>query len=282
MLATLVATPCTAPFMGTALGFAVVVEPVVAWLVFTALGVGMAAPYVLLVLFPGLLALLPRPGRWMETLRQFMAFPMFATVIWLLWVLSAQRGAAGVLGVLIALLLAAFAAWTAGRIGAGSVTRWHVAARVVVVLLAVSAVWAVVPQDGTQSGPLAARTDGPATDAHGLTWIPWSPETVDRLRDEGRAVYVDFTARWCLTCQVNKRVVFGSAEVRQTFAERDVALVRADWTSQDPQITQALAAHGRSGVPLNVYYPPGPGSEPHVLPSVLSPGIVLAALASET
>jgi thiol:disulfide interchange protein DsbD len=281
MLATLVATPCTAPFMGTAIGFAVVVEPAVAVLVFTALGLGMAAPYVALVLVPRALAWLPRPGRWMETLKQFMAFPMFATVIWLLWVLSAQTGSEGILAAMIALLMVAFAAWTAGRIGAGVSSKWRVPARAVVVLLAASAVWAVVPQDQRDPARELVAAEAPRPDAQGLTWIPWSPETVERLRAEGRPTYVDFTARWCLTCQVNKKVVFGSDEVRRALVERDVALVRADWTSRDPRITDALIAFGRSGVPLNVYYPPGAGAEPRVLPSVLSPGIVLEALDTE-
>jgi thiol:disulfide interchange protein DsbD len=160
-------------------------------------------------------------------------------------------------------------------------SRWRAPARAVVVLLAASAVWAVVPQDRQLPAPKATAAADPQPDAHGLPWIPWSPETVDRLRAEGRPTYVDFTARWCLTCQVNKKVVFGSDEVRRAFIERDVALLRADWTSRDPRITEALVAFGRSGVPLNVYYPPGAGAQPRVLPSVLSAGIVLEALATE-
>lgn len=270
MLATLVATPCTAPFMGSAIGFAVVVAPHVAWLVFTALGLGMAAPYAALALSPGALHLLPRPGRWMETLKQLMAFPLFATVLWLLWVLSSQRGSEGVLAVLGALLLAGFAAWVVGRFSGASAWRRSVALGTGA-LAAAGAIWLVVP-GGDEPGPSAREM---LVETDGIEWIAWSPEVVERLRAEGRAVWVDFTARWCLTCQVNKRVVFGSADVRRSLAQRDVALVRADWTSQDPRITEALASFGRSGVPLNVYYPPGPDSEPRVLPALLKPSTVL-------
>jgi thiol:disulfide interchange protein DsbD len=205
----------------------------------------------------------------METLKQFMAFPLFATVLWLLWVLSAQRGSAGVLVVLSAMLLVAFATWIAERLAEAPVAWRRGAAGTAAVLALVVVIWLLPGQ--ARSGAASASDEEPG-------WIAWSPGVVDRLRAEGRPVYVDFTARWCLTCQVNKAVVFGSREVRRTFAERDVALVRADWTSQDPRITEALAAYGRSGVPLNVYYPPEPGAEPLVLPTVLSPGIVLGAL----
>jgi thiol:disulfide interchange protein DsbD len=209
----------------------------------------------------------------METLEQVMAFPLFATVVWLVWVLSAQRGPGAVTRALWALLLAGFAAWLHGRTQARASGARRAVAVTVIVLVTASAVWLVVPSGAPDRS--AAAEGAEPTDA---AWIDWAPGVVERLRAEGRPVYVDFTARWCVTCQVNKLVVFGSREVVQALAERDVALVRADWTSYDPRITEALAAFGRSGVPLNVYYPPGRDSEPFVLPSVLSPGIVLDAI----
>jgi thiol:disulfide interchange protein DsbD len=260
--------------MGSAIGFAVLVAPGAAFAVFTALGLGMAAPYVALVFFPGALRFLPRPGRWMETMRQLMAFPLFATVLWLLWVLAAQRGTDGVTRALAALLTVGFGAWLLGRFGEEPGRRRKVAGATVVIA-AVVAIWLVVP-----SADERAAAGDPAHASSDVAWIEWDPGIVERLRAEGRPVYVDFTARWCLTCQVNKKVVFGSADVLRTLAEREVALVRADWTSQDPRITRALAQYGRNGVPLNVYFPPGPDSEPRVLPSVLSPGIVLDAIGS--
>jgi thiol:disulfide interchange protein DsbD len=177
-----------------------------------------------------------------------------------------------VLRVLAAMLLCGLGAWMFGRRSREAPAWRRVASTVSITVLAVAAVWLVVPQPVAPGG-----TEGSQASADPL-WIDWSPEVVERLRGEGRPVYVDFTARWCLTCQVNKTVVFGSREVLDAMAEREVALVRADWTTQDPRITRALASFGRSGVPLNVYFPPGPGAEPRVLPSVLSPGIVLDAI----
>jgi thiol:disulfide interchange protein DsbD len=176
-----------------------------------------------------------------------------------------------VLRALGAMLLVGFAAWLVSRRDTGAPAWRRLASAATIAAVAAAAVWFVVPVAGDSRD----AASGPE-----VIWIDWSPEVVERLRGEGRPVYVDFTARWCITCQVNKTVVFGSAEVLRALAEREVALVRADWTSQDPAITRALAAFGRNGVPLNVYFPPGPHSEPRVLPSVLSPGIVLDAIRS--
>jgi thiol:disulfide interchange protein DsbD len=278
VLATAVATPCTAPFMGSAIGFATVVAPIVALAVFTALGLGMAAPYVALVYFPAALRRLPRPGPWMETLKQFMAFPLFATVLWLLWVLAAQRGASGVLVVLTALLLAGFAGWLAPRLGRTGSKALKGAGVVLATLSAAGAVLLVLSPTFFDSSVGAESVETAARD--GLEWQPWTPELVASLRAEGRPVYVDFTARWCLTCQVNKRVVFGSDRVLEEFEQRNVALVRGDWTNQDPRITAALEEHGRSGVPLNLFYPADATAPPEVLPTVLSPDIVLQVIRS--
>lgn len=283
-LATVVATPCTAPFMGPALGLALVLSPLQALAIFSALGAGMAAPYLLLAHLPQLAQRLPAPGPWMETLKQVLAFPLFATVVWLAWVLAGISGPTGILGLLIALLLAGFGAWFLGRFGAVTAPprrrRWVFAGAIATVALAVASVIPGVILPATA----ATTTVGTAAVGEGeLSWLDFRPGLVEELRAEGRAVYVDFTAAWCLTCQVNKTVVFSSDEVKETFQQRDIALVRADWTRRNPDITRALSAFGRSGVPLNVYYPPQQdmSSEvpPKVLPTVLTPGLVLAAVA---
>jgi thiol:disulfide interchange protein DsbD len=265
VLAVIVASPCTAPFMGAALGYAITQPAVIALSVFAALGVGMAAPYVLLTLFPSLLARLPRPGRWMEMFKQFMAFPMFATCVWLLWVLAQQVDAGGIalaLGVLVAV---GFTLWALGLSQRGArVFRW----------VAVG------------GGMLAALTFTPIATSEALApgtrstadagWIEYSPEKLAQLRSEGKAVFVDFTAAWCVTCQLNKRVALRADGVKSRFASDNVVLMRADWTNRDEKITQALAQFGRNGVPLYVIY--DRKGEPAVLPELLTEGIVLAAL----
>ncbi len=265
VLAVIVASPCTAPFMGAALGYAITQPAVIALSVFAALGVGMAAPYVLLTLFPGLLAKLPRPGRWMEMFKQFMAFPMFATCVWLLWVLAQQVDAGGIalaLGVLVAV---GFTLWALGLSQRGArVFRW----------VAVG------------GGMLAALTFTPIATSEALApgtrstadagWIEYSPEKLAQLRSEGKAVFVDFTAAWCVTCQLNKRVALRADGVKSRFAADKVVLMRADWTNRDEKITQALAQFGRNGVPLYVVY--DRKGEAAVLPELLTEGIVLAAL----
>ena len=265
VLAVIVASPCTAPFMGAALGYAITQPAVIALSVFAALGVGMAAPYVLLTLFPSLLAKLPRPGRWMELFKQFMAFPMFATCVWLLWVLAQQVDAGGValaLGVLVAV---GFTLWALGLSQRGArVFRWV----------------AVV------GGMLTALTFAPIATSEALApgtrstadagWTEYSPEKLAQLRTEGKVVFVDFTAAWCVTCQVNKRVALRADNVKTRFASDNIVLMRADWTNRDERITQALAQFGRNGVPLYVLY--DRKGEASVLPELLTEGIVLAAL----
>ncbi len=265
VLATVVATPCTAPFMGTALGWALVAPPVAAFSVFTALALGMGAPYVALAASPRLLRALPRPGAWMETLKQLLAFPMLATVVWLLWVLARQVGPDALILALAGLLIAGFGFWIAGRFAVPSAPARR---RAVAGLAAVVAI---------AGGFVLALPSGAGAEA-GLAWVEYSESGLEALRAEGRSVYVDFTAAWCLTCQVNKRVVFGSTEVLEAFRRNDIVAMRADWTSQDPEITRALAAFGRSGVPLNVLYGTDRSAEPVVLSTVLTPSIVLRAI----
>lgn len=279
VLATLVATPCTAPFMGPALGWALTQPALQAMLVFTALGAGMALPYVVLCLVPGWLRLLPRPGPWLETFRQAMAFPLLATAVWLLWVLGLQAGSDAIAATLAGLLLLAVGLWLRGRFaGLERPARTRRLAHAMALGLALAGLATALaargsaPADAGVAGSGVART----TDAYGIPWRAYSRAALDELRAAGTPVFVDFTAAWCLTCKVNEHVVFSSQDVRDAFAARDVAMLRADWTSRDDEITQALASFGRSGVPLYVLY--GAGREPIVLPSVLTRGLVLDAL----
>lgn len=279
VLATVVATPCTAPFMGPALGFALTLPAASALLVFTALGAGMALPYVALCLVPGWLRLLPRPGAWLETFKQTMAFPLLATAVWLIWVLGQQAGVDAILGTLAGLLLLALGLWLRARFAAYErPPRTRSLAHGVALVLALLGLATGLLARGTSGDAAGVANAAGERDLYGIAWRDYSAATLAELRAVGTPVFVDFTAAWCLTCKVNEHVVFSSAEIRAAFAIRDVAMLRADWTSRDDEITRALASFGRSGVPLYVLYG-GAGDRPQVLPSVLTRGIVLDALA---
>jgi thiol:disulfide interchange protein DsbD len=263
--------------MGAAVGAALIRPPMEGLLIFGALGVGMAAPYVALSFWPALARRLPKPGRWMETFKQVLAFPMFAVAIWLVWVFGLQTGMGGAARLLFGLLLLAFAGWLIGRwpaIAVSTRTRWATRA------LATAAVIVALA-----AGVSATRGETPLPagggEAAAAEWEPWSAAAVEEHRSAGRPVFVDFTAAWCISCQVNERVALETPSVRRAFADRDVALLKADWTRRDPAITGALAAFGRSGVPLYVYYPADPAAEPVVLPALLTPAIVLTTLEKE-
>lgn len=262
VLATFLATPCTAPFMGTAVGYAAVQPAHVGIGVFTALALGMAAPYVLLSYLPRLGAMLPKPGRWMETFKQAMAFPLLATVIWLVWVLGLQVGLRNVVVALVSLLLIGIAGWIYGRWRSGT-TRAVSGA-----LLAGAVGLTLAAMRGGMADPVASAAG----------WQPWSEAAVSRARNAGRPVFVDFTAAWCLTCKVNEAVALHTNDVRKALKTKSVVLLKADWTNADPEIERALASFGRNGVPLYVLYPADPAAAPRVLPQLLTPGLVLSEL----
>ena len=269
VLAVLLATPCTAPFMAAALGAALVLPAWQAMAVFLALGLGMAAPYALLGLFPGIASLLPRPGRWMEVLRQALAFPMYATAAWLVWVLAQQAGADGVLFGLAGAVLLAAGLWALGlaqRSGAG---RLRIAGTALAGL-AVLAALALLPR--LSAAPAAAAVMDAGAE-------PWSAVRVAALRAEGRPVFVNATAAWCITCQVNDRVALRDPAVQAAFAARNVAYLKADWTRGDAAIGAMLREHGRDGVPLYLFWAPG-AALPVVLPQILTGSVVLEALAA--
>ncbi|MDP3136900.1 MAG: protein-disulfide reductase DsbD family protein [Burkholderiaceae bacterium] len=242
VLAVAVASPCTAPFMGASLGLAIALPAWEALLIFAALGVGMATPYLAASFVPAVARLLPQPGAWMQTLRHWLAFPMFATVVWLVWVLGQQSGIDGA-GALLALLVAAsMTLWALTRKGR---TRWIGAAASLVVLVLL----------GFALGPHIVRTPGAPSDTQAQgPWQVWSPARVEQLLSAGQPVFVDFTAAWCVTCQYNKKTTLSNRDVLADLASKNVALLRADWTRRDPQITAALAQLGRNGVPVYVMY----------------------------
>jgi thiol:disulfide interchange protein DsbD len=277
VLAVVVATPCTAPFMGAAIGYALAQPAAVTFAVFTALALGLAAPYVVLTLLPAWTRLLPRPGAWMDVLKQAISVPIFATVIWLAWVLAQAYGAALLAALLSSLLLLAIAGWFLGR---WPDRRWAAAVAALIVLIVV-ALSVTAPRElaETPLNPPAqlSSESSAASSAVRSTWQPWSADAVSRSLAAGQPVFVDFTARWCLSCQFNERVALSRPEVMQAFQAKNAALMKADWTRQDPAITQTLTALGRSGVPVYALYTPGQ-TDPQLLPQVLTPGIVIDAL----
>jgi thiol:disulfide interchange protein DsbD len=273
VLAVVVATPCTAPFMGAAIGYAFAQPAAVTFAVFTALALGLAAPYVALTLQPAWTRLLPKPGAWMEILKQAVSIPIFATVIGLVWLVATAYGAVLLAALLGSFLLLAIAGWFLGRWPA---KRWATAVAVFIVLVVVAAC-VVAPR---KFGAAPSSNSAPASSAGasaGSTWQPWSADAVQKAIAAGQPVFVDFTASWCLSCQVNERVALDRPEAMQAFQSANVLLLRADWTREDPAITQALTDLGRSGVPVYALYTPGQ-SAPELLPQVLTPGIVTDAV----
>ncbi len=275
VVATVVATPCTAPFMGGALGYALTQPAWVSLLIFTFLGLGMAFPFALITSIPAMLKYVPKPGRWMESLKQFMGFLLVATVIWLLWVLSQQVGALVLLLLLVDLLFTSMAAWIYGRWGNLAMppkTRYTAWAIALIILLASNGYTLANYHKFVIDSAQTAAVEGE------INWLPYSDDALQKALQEGKPVFVDFTAKWCVSCQVNEKVAFSSEEVQKKFKELGIVAFKADWTKRDPEITRALARFGRMSVPLYVLYSGKPGARPTILPEVITPGIVLDAL----
>ncbi|MGE5153649.1 MAG: protein-disulfide reductase DsbD family protein, partial [Bdellovibrio bacteriovorus] len=274
-LAALVAAPCTAPFMGAALGYAVTLPWLPALAILLTLGLGLAAPFLLLSLWPALAARLPRPGPWMEVLKQLLAFPLFATAAWLVWVLSVQSGPTGVALVLAGMLLLTFGLWIRERTATGDGAGPRLGGAAVLAALAGS-LWLAWLTDAPS--PSSAQASAGTRASGALPHEPYSPERLAAARAEGRPVLVNMTAAWCITCLVNERMALSGPQFAEQLAARDLLYLKGDWTNRDPVITDYLAGFGRSGVPIYVLYPPG--GEPRVLPQILTPAIVDAAIAS--
>jgi thiol:disulfide interchange protein len=265
LLAVLVATPCTAPFMGVAVAAGLAAPTAVTLLVFAVMGLGLAAPYVALASMPGLARLMPRPGRWMEILKQGLAFPMYGAAAWLVWVISQEAGSNGILATVAGLVLVGFAGWVFGITQTASVQprRFGQAVAMVAVLAALAVL------SGITATPVGAATESSAE--------TFTPERLAALRSAGKPVFVNMTAAWCVTCLVNERVAISTDTVRQAFATDHVAYLKGDWTRQDPAITAFLRQNGRDGVPLYVFFP-ADGGPPEVLPQILTESEVLRVL----
>lgn len=257
-LASVVASPCTAPMMGAALGYAITQPPLVALSVFAALGFGMALPFLLLTYIPAAAAALPKPGPWMENLKRALAFPMYLSCIWLLWVLANQTNSNHVALIGVGLVLIAFGLWLFQHLPKTNIGRklGQVSATACVVLAAANA-FSFKP---TTEDPL---------------WQDYSPERLASLRADGQAVFVNLTASWCITCLANERIALNKDSVRNTMAELNIQGLKGDWTNADPKITQLLQQYGRSGVPLYLYFPSSPDTQAVVLPQLLTPEIIL-------
>jgi len=262
VLATVVATPCTAPLMGAAVGFALAQPGWVTFLVFTALALGLALPYLVLSMQPQWTRVLPKPGPWMEVMKQLTAVLLFGSAIWLTWVyaqLYAKDGINRMAALLVCYLVLAIAGWALGRWPA----RWGSA--IAAVLLIAFAIAVPLRKIRVET----------------LHWDPWTPQAFAEARASGRPVFIDFTAAWCLSCQVNERAVLDSADVDTQLITNNYILFRADWTQYDPAITEQLSSLGRSGVPTYVIYPAGQKSNPDLLPELLTKDIVLKQIKND-
>lgn len=274
VLAAVVATPCTAPFMGAAIGYAFTQPAVRLFAVLLALGVGFALPMLALSYLPALGRWLPKPGAWMATFKGVMAFPLYATAGWLLWVLAVQLGSDGVLAGLVTLLGVAFAAWLVGAADEPHPLRSGIAAAVAVA--AIVGGIAVLPAAAPTEAHIPAAANGHAS---GLPYEPFSAARLQALRASSKPVFVNLTAAWCITCKVNERVALRSVRIAETFAARGIVPLKGDWTNADPEITALLQSFGRAGVPLYLLYPAG-GGEPQVFPQLLTESIVLDGIAA--
>ncbi len=274
VLATVVATPCTAPFMGAAIGWALTQPAVTSLVVFLALGLGLALPFLVLSFVPSMHRLLPKPGAWMETLKQLLAFPLYGTVAWLVWVLHLQAGPEGLAAALAGIVLVSFAAWAWGSSRFSSARLQRVGALATIAATA-GAVWlARMPGEAPIASPEAKTV---AASTASLSYEPFRPARLAELRAQTKPVFVNLTAAWCVTCIVNERTAIATEPVREAFGKAGVAYLKGDWTNRDPEITSILEQHGRSGVPLYLLYGPG-ADEPVVLPQVLTTSTILEHL----
>ena len=269
MLATLVATPCTAPFMGAAIGYAFVQPAAYIFAVLLALGLGFALPIVLLSITPALGHWLPKPGAWMETFKQLMAFPLYATVAWLVWVLSVQQGSDGVLAASLTLLGTGFAAWLLGR---GGEMRIAVTAAALAIGAIVLGIASLPPATAALPSTAGAQGAGPVSES-------FTAARLAELLSQNRPVFVNLTAAWCITCKVNERVALRSERITDAFAAQGVTYLVGDWTNGNPEITALLKAHGRVGVPLYLLYAGSGDAKPTILPQLLTESIVLDRIA---
>jgi thiol:disulfide interchange protein len=264
VLAAVVASPCTAPFMGAALGFALTQPAIVCLAIFAALGLGMALPLLLLCYLPALANRLPKPGVWMENLKEFLAFPLYLTAVWLLWVLGRQAGIDASMIVAAGAVAIAFGCWLLNRSASGA---WQWVRRSLIAAAWVGALvlpWQMIGQPTESS-----------------RWQAYSPERLQQLRASGAPVFINLTADWCLTCLANERLTLHTEEVEQAFDDYQVVTLKGDWTNRDPQITALLAEYGRSGVPLYLWFPANGEGKAEILPQLLTPGRLIESISGQ-
>ena len=274
VLAVLVATPCTAPFMAAALGFALSQPAPQTMVVLLAMGLGLALPYLALSMTPALQRLMPRPGAWMDRLRQLLAFPMWASAVWMIWVLTQQTGPDGVIYALGGMILIAFAIWLLRLGSAGTLGAWlRRGLAAAALLLAFAAVLKL--QDGPATA--ASASGGPSTGVSFEGWERFSRARMTEAAAAGKPVFVDFTAAWCITCLVNERVALETPAARRAFEESGTVKLKGDWTNRDPEITSLLKELGRAGVPLYLYWAPG-AERPKILPQMLTEAAIVSEL----
>jgi thiol:disulfide interchange protein DsbD len=276
VLATIVATPCTAPFMAAALGYALVQPAAELLAIFLSLGLGLALPFLLLSYWPFLQRRLPRPGMWMERAKQVLAFPMYAAAIWLVWVLVQQAGVNAIVIALGGMLLIAFAAWLYNTSLAANAVARRVGTGSALLLLIITLVISYFSVN--TSSPMKSNAANPAEKSAAQNWEAFSESRLTELLAEGKPVFLNFTAAWCINCLVNERVALSDARVKETFKQQGIVYLKGDWTNRDPAITQFLQKFNRSGVPLYVFYPAGQPGQPAVLPQVLTPDTVISAV----
>jgi thiol:disulfide interchange protein DsbD len=277
-LAVVLATPCTAPFLGTAVGFAFASTSGVIFAIFLSVGLGLAAPYLLVTLFPGFSGLVPRPGAWMLTVRKGLGFSLIATVVWLLWVAGRSVGVDAQALLLAYLVGVAFLVWVYGNVQSSQAV-WLSRSCAVLAAVAIAFSLGSLPLEPVaRTAPNVNAADAVASDLADEAWRPYDVAAIERARARGRPVFVDFTADWCITCKVNESVVLDSEPVRSEFARLNVATFKADWTLFDEEIRRTLAAHGRAGVPMYLVYPSGVGGAPRVLPELLTVDLTIEAL----
>lgn len=286
VLATIVATPCTAPFMAAALGYALSQPALKLFAIFFSLGFGLALPYLLLANWPGLQRLLPRPGAWMERTKQVLAFPMYAAAVWLVWVLAQQAGASAVLIALGGMVALAFAVWLydSTRNTRPRTEFLGTGAAIITLLLTLFIGYTGVNLGADETdNHIAANSSSNSTDQKSeRNWEPYSAERLQSLLAEGKPVFLNFTASWCISCLVNERVALSSDIVKDKFKTSGITYLKGDWTKRDAEITKILTQFGRSGVPLYVFYPAGKNAAPIELPQVLTPDIVLNKISTTT
>ncbi|MCD2450500.1 thioredoxin family protein [Methylicorpusculum oleiharenae] len=274
VLATLVATPCTAPFMGAALGFAISQPPALLMFVLLSLGLGLALPYLLLCVWPSLQKLLPKPGAWMVRLKQGLAFPMYGAAVWLVWVLTQQIGPDAVIIGLGGMIALAIAAWAYESTKYGSKSTRFTGTTIAIVFLLISVSGSYL---GIKNKPVPSSSASLA-DTNERNWEPYSSERLAQLLTSEKPVFINFTAAWCISCLVNEKVALSQTSVLDTFKRIGITYLKGDWTNRDPGITQMLSEFGRSGVPLYIFYPGGSSTKPVVLPQILTPDIVIRAV----